>query len=72
MLPPNKNLVRQLGYFSVIIADLVGYTGAGVGLGYFCWHQWHAPWWVLLFFSTAGLGLAMYKLYLLSKKDGGF
>ncbi len=65
----NQSMLRKVGYFSVIIVDLLGYSGAGVALGYYFWHQWKAPWWVLLLFSTAGLSLAMYKMYLLSQKD---
>ena len=63
------NHFRALGLFSVIVADLVGYTGAGVGLGYLVYKKWNAPWWVLLIFSVAGLIVAMYQLYLVSKRE---
>jgi hypothetical protein len=59
----------KLGLLSAITVDLLGFTGAGVGLGYWAWSRWGAPWWVLLVFSLAGLAMAMYRLYLLSKKD---
>ena len=61
--------LRTFGLFSVIVMDLVGYTGAGIGLGYYLWKKQGAPWWVLLVFSMAGLSLAMYRLYQISKKD---
>jgi hypothetical protein len=59
----------KLGLLTSITADLLGFTGAGVGLGYWAWAKWGAPWWVLLVSSMAGLGVAMYRLYLLSRKD---
>lgn len=58
--------VRNLGLFSVIVVDLIGYTGAGIALGYLVWKKWNAPWWVLLLTSLAGLGLAMYRVYQLT------
>jgi len=54
--------------FSVIVTDLVGYTGAGIAVGYFAWKKWGAPWWVLLLCSVAGLVLAMYRVYQVSQK----
>jgi hypothetical protein len=59
----------KVGLLSAITVDLLGFTGAGVGLGYWAWSRWGAPWWVLLLCSMAGLSAAMYRLYLLSKKD---
>jgi hypothetical protein len=69
MTDDDSNWKRSLGYFSVIIADLAGFTGLGVGLGYFAWKKWNAPWWVLLLTSTAGLSLAFYQLYRMMLKD---
>lgn len=66
--PPNT-WVRKLGLLSVIVVDLVGYTGAGIGLGYLMWKKLGMPWWVLLLTSLAGLGLAMYHLYRVAEKD---
>lgn len=68
MEKPNREWVRTLGIFSVIVTDLVGYTGAGVALGYFAWKKWGAPWWVVLGASLAGLALAMYRVYQVSQK----
>lgn len=64
----NREWVRTLGIFSVIVTDLVGYTGAGVAVGYFAWKKWGAPWWVVLLSSLAGLALAMYRVYQVSQK----
>ena len=65
---PNRDWVRNLGMFSVIISDLVGYTGIGVGIGYLAWKKWNAPWWVLLLSSLTGLALAMVRVYQVSQK----
>jgi hypothetical protein len=66
--PPNA-WVRQLGMLSVIVVDLLGYTGGGIALGYLATRKLGAPWWVLLLTSVAGLSLAMYRLYQRSRKD---
>lgn len=62
-------MLRTLGLFGVIVTDLVAYTGAGVGLGYWLWHKWNLGWAMVPVFSLAGLSLAFYKIYLLSKKE---
>ena len=56
--------VRQLGLFSVIVGDLVGYTGAGVALGYLAQTKLHFSWWVMPITSLVGLCLSMYRIYL--------
>ena len=60
---------KTLGLFAVIVADFVGYSGAGVLIGYLLWSKASFPWWILLVSSLAGLGMATYRLYQLSKKD---
>jgi F0F1-type ATP synthase assembly protein I len=67
--PSRPPWARSLGLFSVIIADLVGYTGAGVGIGYLAWKKLGAPSWVLVVTSLAGLSLAMFRLYQRSSKE---
>ncbi len=57
--------VKSLGLFSIIVTDI----GAGIAVGYFAWAKFGAPWWVLLLSSFAGLGLAMYRSYLLVKQQ---
>lgn len=64
-----KNWAKGLGLLSVITADLLGCTGAGIGIGYWLWKKVGLPWWVLLFFSIAGLVVAFYRLFEISKKD---
>jgi F0F1-type ATP synthase assembly protein I len=70
MLPdPKKNWAKSLGLLGVITADLLGFTGIGIGLGYWLWKKLGMPWWVLIFCTMAGLVLAFYRLYEISKKD---
>ena len=61
--------MRSLGYFSIIVADIAGYSGAGIAIGYFAWKKWNAPWWVLLLTSTAGLTFSFYRLYKMTQRD---
>lgn len=65
----DSNWMKSLGYFSIILGDIVGYTGAGIGIGYLAWKKWNAPWWVLLLTSMAGLTLAFYRIYVITVRD---
>ncbi|OFZ79903.1 MAG: hypothetical protein A2583_06465 [Bdellovibrionales bacterium RIFOXYD1_FULL_53_11] len=58
-----KDWVKKFGLASVMMVDILGYSGAGVGIGYLAWNKLGWPWWVILLTSTAGLVLAMYRLY---------
>lgn len=61
--------LKKFGLFSVIIGELIGFTGAGIGLGYLAWAKWGAPWWVLLLSSSAGLCLAIVQVYRISQRQ---
>lgn len=65
----DSSWLKKLGLFGVIVADLLGLTGAGIGLGYLVWNKLGFPWWSLLVTSGAGLALAMYRLFKLTEKD---
>lgn len=67
--PDNEPPLKKFALLAVIVGDLAGYTGAGVGLGYLLWEKLGAPWWVLLLCSLTGLSLAFYRLYLLSQRQ---
>jgi hypothetical protein len=69
MAVDTPNWMRSLGYFSAIMGDLAGFTGAGVALGYFAWKKWNAPWWVILVTTMAGLSISMYRLYKMTQRD---
>jgi len=64
-----KNWAKSLGLLAVITADLLGCTGAGVGIGYWLWKKKGMPWWVLLLFTMLGLVAAFYRLYVISNRD---
>lgn len=59
--------VKDLALFSVVVVDLVSYTGAGLGLGYLARKKLGWPWWVLLVTTSAGLVLAFYRIYRLGR-----
>jgi F0F1-type ATP synthase assembly protein I len=65
---PDPNL-KKLGLLTLIVSELLGYSLAGVGLGYLAWSKFKMPWWILLLSSMMGLGLAFYRINELSKKD---
>lgn len=64
-----RRQIKRWGLFSVVLGDLVGFTGAGFGLGYLAWTYWSAPSWVLLVTSIVGLILAFFRLYQHSQRD---
>ncbi len=66
---PSPNLWKKVGLLGVIVADLVAYTGIGVALGYVVCLKLGAPKWVLFLTSTAGLCLAFYQIYQISKRE---
>lgn len=65
----DRQQLRKLGLLSVIVVDLLGYTGAGIALGWVAYAKWGAPWWCLLLGSSAGLTVSMVRLYQYTKKD---
>ncbi len=65
---PNSSL-KKIGLLGVIVGVLVGYTGAGFGLGYLAWQKWGAPWWVILILGVISFSLAIFKIYEISEKN---
>jgi F0F1-type ATP synthase assembly protein I len=61
--------LRGIGLLSIIVGDLVGFTGAGLGLGYLAWTKLHTSVWAMVLGGLVGLTLSMVKLYQLTKKD---
>lgn len=59
---------RGLAMVSVISADLVGLTGAGLAIGYGLWKKAGFPSWIMPLLAFIGLGLAFYQLSRLMKK----
>ena len=62
------NQYKVLGLFSIIVGDILGFTGVGFGLGYLAWKWWAAPRWLMLVGALGGLVLAMWQVYQLSLK----
>lgn len=58
----DRNWVKTLGLFSLIITDLIATTALGVGGGYLLTQYLGAPQWVLMLTSLIGLILAFYRL----------
>ena len=67
---PEESPWKTLGRFGVIISDLVGFTGAGIGIGYLASKKWGAPPWVIMITALGGLVVAFYRIYLLFNQDG--
>jgi F0F1-type ATP synthase assembly protein I len=68
-LPPEW--VKSLGYFGVIIGELLGGSAVGLGLGWLLWQKAGLPSITLLFTGMAGLGAAFYRIYKLTQRDTG-
>lgn len=67
----HSEIWKNLGLFSVIITELLGYTGAGIALGYWAWAKLGAPAWALPLAGLAGLILAFYQIFRLSRRAWG-
>lgn len=65
---PGPEWVRQLGLLSVIVTEIVAYTGAGVFIGYLVHSKLGGPAWLIAVLAAIGLGLAIYRVYLAFKK----
>lgn len=63
-----SNWAKNLGLFSVIISELIGFTGVGVAAGYGAQVYGHAPSWILILTATLGFGLGMYRVYVISAR----
>jgi hypothetical protein len=63
-----KPWVKAIGLFGVIVTDVVGFTGAGFAVGYFCWKKWGFPEWFPVIPAMLGFSAAMVRLYRLSQK----
>lgn len=58
----NGQWVQAFGLISVVVADLVGYTLAGIGLGYLLFKYAGVPKWFVGITSLLGFGGAIYQL----------
>ena len=59
---PNP-ILRDFALFGLIVSDLLGYTGAGIVIGWWLWKKLGFPFWVILLTSGVGLTGAMMRIY---------
>lgn len=64
-----ESWVKGVGLFGVITGELLGASFVGIGTGYLLWKKVGLPWWSLLVCSLVGLGVAFYRLYLISQRN---
>jgi hypothetical protein len=62
--------LKDLGLLGVITSEILGFTGAGVALGYLAATRLGWPRWVLPIFAMIGLTLAFYRIYRATKLRG--
>ena len=65
----DREWVRSLAMFSVIIGELIGYTGGGILLGYGLARYAGAPRWIMAVTGVAALVLAFRQIYRMSKRN---
>jgi hypothetical protein len=63
--PPDDRspILKDLALFGLIVGDLLGYTGAGIAIGWWLWKKQGWPSWLLLLTTGLGLFLAMMRIY---------
>ncbi len=61
--------IKSLGYFGVIVSELVGASAVGIGLGWLLWKKAGLPSVTILFTAMLGLGVAFYRIYKLTQRD---
>ena len=59
---------KNLGLFSIIIGEIIGYTGAGVGIGYAAHHFAGGPVWLMAPGGVIGLALAFWQINRISRR----
>jgi hypothetical protein len=61
--PEPNPILRDFALFGLIVSDLLGYTGAGIAIGWWLWKKQGFPIWVLVLTSSVGLTGAMLRIY---------
>ncbi len=69
MANKSDHILRKLGLLAVILGDILGYSLAGIGLGYLAWTKLKFPAWVMILSSVMGLFFGFYRLYEITKKE---
>jgi F0F1-type ATP synthase assembly protein I len=61
------HLLRSLALLSAVLVDTVGFTLAGLGLGYLAWRYWDWPWWFMVLSGILAFVMGIYRLYQFSE-----
>ncbi len=71
MIPKDSDRawVRQLGLFGWIVSELVASVCLGAGLGYLLRRYLGLGGWVLVIGTLLGFGLAMFRIYRVTRKE---
>jgi F0F1-type ATP synthase assembly protein I len=64
-----KEWIKSLGYFGVIVGELLGGSIVGVGIGWLLWKKAGLPSLTILVTSILGLSVAFYRIYKLTQRD---
>ena len=68
-LSEQKEWVKSLGYFGVIIGQLVGGTVVGLGVGWLLWKKLGLPSWTPMATTLLGVTAAFYRINQLTQSD---
>jgi F0F1-type ATP synthase assembly protein I len=61
--------VKSLGYFGVIIGELVGATAVGLGAGWLLWKKAGLPSWTVMVTASVGVAAAFYRINKLTRSE---
>jgi|GEM_PF-3797922 len=60
--------VRDLGIFGLVLTEVLGWTGAGMAIGYLSWKYGPVPMWITPVLALGGLVIALMRVYRAGKK----
>lgn len=55
--------LKDVGLLGVVASEVIGFSGAGLGIGWLLWKKLDWPWWVLILSALLGLTAAFYRIY---------
>jgi F0F1-type ATP synthase assembly protein I len=59
---------KNLGLFSLILSELLGFTGLGVLVGYIAQTYAYAPGWLAFAAAVFGFSLGIYRVYIIANR----
>ncbi len=69
MLGLDRESARQFGLFGIIVSEVAGLSLGFAGLGYWGHENWGWPLWLSALSAVLGLAIAIFRVYLLVKRD---